>query len=56
MARDHPGDKIYLDDDLTTAQVEHRKQEMPKVKAAQMEGKKAFFHDNHVIIDGKIIK
>lgn len=49
------GSPIYLDEDLTHAQVEHRKQLMPKVRAARAQGKKAVYRDGHVIIDGKVI-
>ena len=33
------GEKIYLDDDLTPAQVAHRKEHMPRVLEARKEGK-----------------
>lgn len=49
------GPPIYLDDDLTKMQVEHRRACMPKVHQARKEGKKATYRDGRVIIDGKTI-
>ncbi|MCO5550020.1 hypothetical protein L7F22_003497 [Adiantum nelumboides] len=46
---------IYLDDDLTRMQVEHRRACMPRVLQARKEGKRAIYRDNRVIIDGKAI-
>ena len=49
------GPPIYLDDDLTKMQVEHRRACMPKVHQARKEGKRATYRDGRVIIDGKTI-
>lgn len=49
------GPHIYLDDDLTKMQVDHRRACMPRVHQARKEGKKASYRDGRVIIDGKII-
>ena len=54
ILRDLPGDPIYLDDDLTWRQVEHRRMCMPRVTQARDAGKKAFYRDGHIYIDGKI--
>ena len=47
------GEKIYLDDDLTPAQVAHRKENMPQVVDARKEGKWAEFRDCKVTITEK---
>ena len=47
------GEKIYLDDDLTPAQVTHRKENMPRVLDARKEGKWAIYRDGKVIITEK---
>ena len=47
------GEKIYLDDDLTPAQVAHRKENMPRVLDARKEGKWAVYRDGKVIITEK---
>lgn len=44
------GEKIYLDDDLTPAQVAHRKEHMPRVLEARKEGKWAVYREGKVII------
>lgn len=44
------GDKIYLNEDLTPAQVSHRREHMPKVLEARKEGKFAMYRDGRVII------
>lgn len=44
------GEKIYLDEDLTPAQVAHRKEHMPRVLEARKEGKWAVYRDGKVII------
>ena len=49
------GPPIYLDDDLTKMQVAHRRACMPRVHQARKEGKRAFYRDGRVIIDGKAI-
>ncbi|MCO5587395.1 hypothetical protein L7F22_041344 [Adiantum nelumboides] len=49
------GPPIYLDDDLTRMQVEHRRACMPRVFQARKEGKRAIYRDGRVIIDGKAI-
>lgn len=49
------GTPIYLDDDLTRMQVEHRRACMPQVHQARKDGKKAAYRDGRVIIDGKTI-
>lgn len=54
LLKDIEGDPIYFDDDLTKQQVKHRKDNMPRVKAARSEGKKAFYRDGQVYIDGKV--
>lgn len=46
---------IYLDDDLTKMQQDHRRACMPKVHQARKEGKRAIYRDGRVIIDGKAI-
>ena len=50
-----PGTPIFFYDDLTKLQVEHRKSCMPKVIQARKEGKKAFYRDGRVFIDGRPI-
>lgn len=55
ILRDLPGTPIYLDDDLTKMQIEHRRACMPKVHQARKEGKRAIYRDGRVIIDGKAI-
>ena len=47
------GEKIYLDDDLTLAQVAHRKENMPRVLDARKEGKWVVYRDGKVIITEK---
>lgn len=47
---------IYLDDDLTWLQREHRRGCMPRIHKARKEGKKATYRDGRIIIDGKIIE
>ena len=47
------GEKIYLDDDLTPAQVTHRKENMPRVLDARKEGKWVVYRDGKVIITEK---
>ena len=47
------GEKIYLDDDLTPAQVAHRKENIPRVLEARKEGKWAVYRDGKVIITEK---
>lgn len=47
------GAPIFLDDDLTRMQLEHRRTCMPRVLHARREGKKAFYRDGRVIIDGR---
>ena len=49
------GPPIYLDDDLTKMQQDHRRACMPRVHQARKEGKKAVYRDGRVIIDGKTI-
>ena len=49
------GPPIYLDDDLTKMQVTHRRACMPRVHQARKEGKRAFYRDSRVIINGKAI-
>ena len=44
------GEKIYLNEDLTPAQVAHRREHIPKVLEAQKEGKFAMYRDGRVII------
>lgn len=55
ILRGLPGTPIYLDDDLTKMQIEHRRACMPKVHQARKEGKRATYRDGRVIIDGKTI-
>lgn len=55
ILRDLPGTPIYLDDDLTKMQIEHRRACMPKVHQARKEGKRAIYRDGRVIIDGKAV-
>ena len=50
------GDPIYLDEDLTKMQRDHRFSCMPQIRAARATGKKATYRDGHVIIDGKVIE
>lgn len=50
-----PGDPIYLDDDLTVLQVQHRKTCMPRIRELRKEGKKAFYRDGRIFVDGKPI-
>ena len=47
------GDPIYLDDDLTKMQIEHRKTCMPRILQARKEGHRAFYRDGRVIINGR---
>ena len=47
------GDPIFLDEDLTKMQIEHRKTCMPRVLQARKEGRRAFYRDGRVIIDGR---
>lgn len=47
------GDPIYLDDDLTVLQVKHRQTCMPKIKELRKEGKKVFYRDGRIFVDGK---
>ena len=49
------GDPIYLDEDLTKMQIEHRKTCMPRVLQARKEGHHAFYRDGRVIINGRTI-
>ena len=44
------GEKTYLDEDLTPAQVAHRKECMPKVLEARKQGKFAVYRNGRVII------
>ena len=46
---------IYLDDDLTKMQQDHRRACMPRVHQARKEGKRAMYRDGRVIIDGKAV-
>lgn len=55
ILRDLEGPTIYLDDDLTKLQQDHRRACMPRVHQARKEGKKATYRDGRVIIDGKPI-
>ena len=50
------GTKIYLDDDLTLLQQEHKQEEMKKVMAAREAGKWAIYHDRRVTIRERIDK
>ena len=47
------GDPIYLDEDLTKMQIEHRKSCMPRVMQARKEGHRAFYRDGRVIINDR---
>ncbi len=47
------GEKIFLDDDLTLAQVAHRKECMPRIIEARKAGKWAVYRDGKVIISEK---
>ena len=47
------GDPIYLDEDLTKMQIEHRKTCMPRVIQARKEGHRAFYRDGRVIINDR---
>ncbi len=49
------GPHIYLDEDLTKMQVEHRRACMPRVHQARKEGKKASYRDGRIIIEGRAI-
>ncbi|MCO5593633.1 hypothetical protein L7F22_047648 [Adiantum nelumboides] len=53
LLRGLQGGHIFMDEDLTRMQIEHRKSCMPKVLQARKEGKKAFFRDGRVFIDGR---
>lgn len=50
------GPTIYLDDDLTWLQREHRRACMPRIHQARKEGKKATYRDGRIIIDGKTVE
>ena len=47
------GDPVYIDDDLTVLQVKHRQTCMPKIKELRKEGKKVFYRDGRIFVDGK---
>ena len=47
------GEPIYLDEDLTKMQIEHRKTCMPRVIQARKEGHRAFYRDGRVIINDR---
>lgn len=47
------GDPIYLDDDLTILQVKHRQACMPKIKELRKDGRKVFYRDGRIFVDGK---
>ena len=47
------GDPIYLDEDLTKMQIEHRKTCMSRVIQARKEGHRAFYRDGRVIINDR---
>ena len=47
------GDPIYLDDDLTILQVKHRQACMPKIRELRKDGKKVFYRNGRIFVDGK---
>ena len=47
------GDPIYLNEDLTKMQIEHRKTCMPQVIQARKEGHRAFYREGGVIINDR---
>ena len=49
------GPPIYLDEDLTRMQIEHRCACMLRVMQPRREGRRAFYRDGRVIIDGRPI-
>ncbi|MCO5587629.1 hypothetical protein L7F22_041578 [Adiantum nelumboides] len=53
LLRGLQGGHIFMDEDLTRMQIEHRKSCMPRVLQARKEGKKAFFRDGRIFIDGR---
>ena len=50
------GTDVFLGDDSTLAQVEHKKTCMPKIKAARQEGNNAFYRDGRLIITPRRVK
>lgn len=50
------GEKVYLEDDLTPAQVAHRRECMPRIMEARQAGKWAVYRDGRVIITEKRAK
>mgnify|MGYP007051831786 CR=1 FL=1 len=48
------GPLIFLNDNLTKIQIDHRKQCMPQIIHAHKEGRKVLCWDGHVIINSKI--
>ncbi|KAH7300780.1 hypothetical protein KP509_24G078300 [Ceratopteris richardii] len=56
VLRGLPGGTLYMDEDLTRMQVAHRRACMPQILQARREGRKAFYRDGKVFIDGRPIK
>eukprot|EP00249_Psilotum_nudum_P002114 c14990_g1_i1 orf=3-383(+) len=56
MLRSRPGAPVFIDEDLTKMQIAHRRTCMPQILQAKKEGKKAFYRDGRVFIDGRPTK
>ncbi|MCO5560700.1 hypothetical protein L7F22_014317 [Adiantum nelumboides] len=56
ILRGRPGGTIYMDEDLTRMQIEHRRTCMPQILQARRSGRKAFYRDGRVFIDGRPTK
>ncbi|MCO5605021.1 hypothetical protein L7F22_059197 [Adiantum nelumboides] len=56
ILRGRPGGTIYMDEDLTRMQIEHRRVCMPQILEARRGGRKAFYRDGRAFIDGRPTK
>ena len=56
LVRTLPGSPLYIDEDLTKMQIEHRRTCMPQILQARKEGRKAFYRDGRIFIDGRPAK
>ncbi|MCO5554512.1 hypothetical protein L7F22_008041 [Adiantum nelumboides] len=56
ILRGRSGETIYMDEDLNRMQIEHRRACMPQILQARREGRKAFYRDGRVFIDGRPTK
>lgn len=56
LIRTLPGSPVYIDEDLTRMQVEHRRACMPQILQARREGRKAFYRDGRIFVDGRPTK